>query len=71
MLQYYADRIKLVKEDKDMKYKKRGRRVKKVSIWKRIRRKFKRWFKKLSKPKKKIAMPDFLKEKWARQKGYI
>lgn len=25
----------------------------------------------LSKPKKKIAMPDFLKEKWARQKGYI
>lgn len=25
----------------------------------------------LSKPKKKIAMPDFLKEKWAKQKGYI
>lgn len=25
----------------------------------------------LSKPKKTIAMPDFLKEKWARQKGYI
>lgn len=25
----------------------------------------------LAKPKKKIAMPDFLKEKWARQKGYI
>jgi len=25
----------------------------------------------LSRPKKKIAMPDFLKEKWARQKGYI
>lgn len=22
------------------------------------------------KPKKKYAMPDFLKEKWARQKGY-
>lgn len=25
----------------------------------------------LSKPKKTIAMPDFLKEKWAKQKGYI
>lgn len=25
----------------------------------------------LAKPKKKIAMPDFLKEKWAKQKGYI
>ena len=25
----------------------------------------------LSKPKKKYAMPDFLKEKWARQKGLI
>lgn len=24
----------------------------------------------LAKPKKKYAMPDFLKEKWARQKGY-
>lgn len=25
----------------------------------------------LAKPKPKIAMPDFLKEKWAKQKGYI
>jgi len=25
----------------------------------------------LAKPKFKITMPDFLKEKWARQKGYI
>ena len=25
----------------------------------------------LAKPKKTIAMPDFLKEKWAKQKGYI
>lgn len=25
----------------------------------------------LAKPKKKYAMPNFLKEKWARQKGYI
>ena len=25
----------------------------------------------LSKPKPKIAMPDLLKEKWAKQKGYI
>lgn len=25
----------------------------------------------LAKPKPSIAMPDFLKEKWAKQKGYI
>lgn len=25
----------------------------------------------LSKPKKKIAMPDFLKKKWAKQKGLV
>lgn len=25
----------------------------------------------LAKPKKKYAMPDFLKEKWAKQKGLV
>ena len=43
------------REDDKMKYKKRGRRNKKVSISKRISKRFKafrRWFKKLSKPKK-------------------
>ena len=25
----------------------------------------------LAKPKKKYAMPDFLKKKWAKQKGYV
>ena len=35
-----------------MKYKKRGRRVKKKSVWKRLCIKFKKWFKRLSKPNK-------------------